>query len=188
MEARREDNEAVLVCWVGPRLCAWPLDGVHEILRPRPLRTLTAPVAHVPGLARIRGRWLPVVDVASALHMPPQAINRLVVVHHDGQTAALGVSRVAGIQRMPLAAIERLPLLLQDERHGGVEGVATLNALLVALLDPARLMPTDLADRTDLTGLVDTEDAEDAASAMAPTDGARPKAPVSPDSSQEASA
>jgi len=142
MDGRR-DNLAVLVCRVHARLCAWPLASVDEILRHQPLRPLTAPAAHVPGLARIRGRWIPVVDLASALNLGPGPLDRLVVVHQDGRPAALAVSEVIGVQRLERTAVETLPLLLQHGQHDPVEGVATLNQALVALLDLGRLLPAE---------------------------------------------
>ncbi|TXD86097.1 chemotaxis protein CheW [Mitsuaria sp. TWR114] len=57
----------VLVCRVRSRLCGLPLDAVEETLRPQPLRPLKSPAVHVQGLARIRGDWLPVVDLAGLL-------------------------------------------------------------------------------------------------------------------------
>ncbi len=140
MQGSREDK-AVLVCRVGARLCAWPLDGVDEILRPRPLRTLMAPVDHVPGLARVRGRWLPVVDVAGAVGLGEVPVDRLVVVHHQGEAAALAVTEVIGVQPLSAAALEALPPLLRNGDHAPLDGLATLSDALVALLDPGRLMP-----------------------------------------------
>lgn len=135
------DDRPVLVCRVGSRLCAWPLAGVDEILRPRPLRTLMAPVPHVTGLARVRGRWVPVVDVAGAAALGEVPVDRWVVVHHQDQVAALAVTEVMGVQRLSAGSIDTLPALLRDAHHAALSGVATLNDALIALLDPVRLMP-----------------------------------------------
>lgn len=149
MDGRRDDI-AVLVCRVRTRLCGWPLESVDEILRMLPLRALAAPAAHIAGLARIRGRWMPVVDVASALDLGSAPLQRLVVVHHEGRPAALGVSDVIGVQRMARADVEALPPLLRDERHTAITGMTALNEELVALLDLARLLPdVDLPGPSD---------------------------------------
>ncbi|SEK94551.1 CheW-like domain-containing protein [Roseateles sp. YR242] len=140
MDGRRDDI-AVLVCRVRERLCGWPLDSVDEVLREQPLRTLAAPVPHVPGFARIRGHWMPVVDVGSALDLGGSPLQRLVVVHHQGRPAALGVTDVIGVQRLDRAAVDALPALLQDERHAPIAGMTALNHELVALLDLGRLLP-----------------------------------------------
>lgn len=165
MQGSREDK-AVLVCRIGARLCAWPLDGVDEILRPRPLRTLMAPVDHVPGLARVRGRWVPVVDVAGAVGLGEVPVGRLVVVHHQGQVAALAVTEVIGVQPLAAAALDALPPLLRDGAHAPLDGLATLNDALVALLDTARLMPppglaemAEMADEMLAGGPTDTDTA-----------------------------
>ena len=146
------DDRPVLVCRVGSRLCAWPLDSVDEILRPRPQRTLMAPVPQVTGLARVRGRWVPVVDVAGAAGLGEVAVGRWVVVHHQDQIAALAVTEVTGVQRLAAQAMDTLPPLLKDAHHAALSGVATLNGALIALLDPARLMPSAALVAESLAG------------------------------------
>ena len=164
----------VLVCRVQSRLCGLPLDAVEETLRPQPLRPLKSPAVHVQGLARIRGDWLPVVDLAGLLGLtesgtahtpatavtpsassalqaplPPApadaaAVRRYVVVRAGERRVALAVAEVLGLQTFAAEQLRALPPLLRDRDHGAVSALAERDDELIAVLDQARLLPEDL--------------------------------------------
>lgn len=140
----------ILVCRVQTRLCGLPLDAVEETLRPQPLRPLAAPVVHVQGLARIRGDWLPVLDVAGLLGMTgadaarrsgAAPVHRYVVIHAGPRRVALAVAEVLGVQTLPAEEMRDLPPLLRDREHGAVAALAERDEELIAVLDQARLLP-----------------------------------------------
>ncbi|MGN7872353.1 chemotaxis protein CheW [Roseateles sp. 22389] len=162
----------VLVCRVQSRLCGLPLDAVEETLRPQPLRPLKSPAVHVQGLARIRGDWLPVVDLAGLLGLteagaapatavtPPAssalpaplpaapadaaAVRRYVVVRAGDRRVALAVAEVLGLQTFAAEQLRALPPLLRDRDHGAVSALAERDDELIAVLDQARLLPDEL--------------------------------------------
>jgi len=139
----------VLVCRVQSRLCGLPLDAVEETLRPQPLRPLKSPAVHVQGLARIRGDWLPVVDLAGLLGLTesgaaPAAVRRYVVVRAGERRVALAVAEVLGLQTFAAEQLRALPPLLRDRDHGAVSALAERDDELIAVLDQARLFPDDL--------------------------------------------
>lgn len=140
------DGARVLVCRVQARLCALPLEAVEETLRPLPLRPLTAPVVQVLGLARIRGDWLPVLDLAAVLGLPSGAVDRFVIIRTGPRRVALAVSQVIGLQSLEAEALSALPPLLRDGDHAAVTALAQRDDELMAVLDEARLMPDGLAD------------------------------------------
>ena len=121
----------VLVCRVQSRLCGLPLDAVEETLRPQPLRPLKSPAVHVQGLARIRGDWLPVVDLAGLLGLTESgvdpapadaaAVRRYVVVRAGDRRVALAVAEVLGLQTFAAEQLRALPPLLRDRDPDGFE-------------------------------------------------------------------
>ena len=166
----------VLVCRVQSRLCGLPLDAVEETLRPQPLRPLKSPAVHVQGLARIRGDWLPVVDLAGLLGLTEsgaapsalpgllpadaEAVRRYVVVRAGERRVALAVAEVLGLQTFAAEQLRALPPLLRDRDHGAVSALAERDDELIAVLDQARLFPDDLPP----TAALSAADGGDAAS------------------------
>ncbi|HEY1398858.1 chemotaxis protein CheW [Roseateles sp.] len=146
----------VLVCRVQSRLCGLPLDAVEETLRPQPLRPLVSPLVHVQGLARIRGDWVPVVDLAGLLGLEPVAPRRYVVVRAGERRVALAVTEVLGLQTLPAGTVRDLPPLLRDHQHGAIAALAERDDDLIAVLDQARLLPVEtLASLHDVAGPAD---------------------------------
>lgn len=162
-------EQTVLLCRVRSRLCGLPLSAVEETLRPQPVRPLAARVPHVQGLARIRGGWSPVLDLAGLLGLGHAAVGRYVVVRAGERRVALAVSEVLGLRHLPPGEVERLPSLLQDDSHAAVSALAERDGELIAILDEARLMPA-LEDGWDGRLLEDDPELDPAPdSSMAPT-------------------
>ena len=134
----------VLVCRVQSRLCGLPLDAVEETLRPQPLRPLAAPVVHVQGLARIRGDWVPVVDLAGLVDLGAAPVRRYVVLRAGERRVALAVGEVLGVHELLAGEVRPLPPLLRDRGHGAVAALAERDDELIAVLDQARLLPEGL--------------------------------------------
>ena len=57
-------SDHVLVCRVGERRCALPLDAVIETMRPLPIHPVTGVTEAVLGVCIIRGLATPVLDLA----------------------------------------------------------------------------------------------------------------------------
>ena len=154
----------VLVCRVQSRLCGLPLDAVEETLRPQPLRPLASPPVHVQGLARIRGDWVPVVDLTGLLGLEPVAPRRYIVVRAGERRVALAVTEVLGLQALPAGTVRDLPPLLRDRAHGAIAALAERDDDLIAVLDQARLLPAEtLNSLSSLSSLSSLPDALGAA-------------------------
>jgi purine-binding chemotaxis protein CheW len=143
----------LLVCKVGAKLYALPLEQLLENMRPLP----TEPLAHLPdfvlGLALIRGRPTPVLDARRLLGSPSeQAPERYLTLDLGTATqrvVALAVDAVVGVRALPPDALGDLPSLLHAPGGPGVRAVATLDADLVLLLERTRLVSEDLWQRLE---------------------------------------
>ncbi len=137
------NSDFSLLCRVGSRLCALPLQHVLETLRPLPVEPLSGAPEHVLGIALIRGVAQPVVDVARLLGEPDAQVTRYITILVGERRVALAVGAVLGTRPLMKDAWQQLPPLL---RHAGQEAVAALGELdaeLLLVLDSARLVPAE---------------------------------------------
>ena len=130
----------------GAHRCALPVSAVVETMRPLPIRPLAGLPACVRGVAVVRGKPLPVVDLGCLIGGAPTEIGRLVTVRANDRTLSLAVTHVRGVGALDPAALSALPSLL---------GAAAAQALgaeageLLQVLDGARLLTEDLERAID---------------------------------------
>jgi purine-binding chemotaxis protein CheW len=133
-----------LVCRVGLRLCALPLDNVIENLRPLPIMPLADAPRFVLGLSIIRGAPVPVVDIGSLFGERATAPQRMVTLRADRRLVALVVDSVLGVRSLGPDSSNELPPLLQDAGAELVSAIGTLDAELLLFLRAARIVPDAL--------------------------------------------
>lgn len=110
-------------------------------MRPLPIEPLAAPVAHVLGVALIRGVSLPVVDLAAVLGLSATPPRRFVVIAVADRGVALAVTAVLGLRSLPAA--EDLPPLTREAPNAVIDSIGWLDAELLLVLNSARLLPED---------------------------------------------
>lgn len=139
-----------LVARVGDLMCALPLEHVLEICRPLPITRLPGLPEPVLGTTVLRGRSVPVVDLAFLLSGEARRARvardevsawggRFVAIRVEERSVALLVDEVAGVHE--LGAPEALPPLLSASSEGPVESFAQLDRRLVLVLSSFRLLP-----------------------------------------------
>jgi purine-binding chemotaxis protein CheW len=141
-------SEPWLICDLGAQYCCLPLAAAIETLRPPPIEPLSGLPSFVLGVSIIRGRPLPVLDVALLTCGRSSNVRRLVTVAVDDRLVALAVENVVGVHFMAKGDAEMLPPLLQDAAGSMISSVRTLDSELLLLLDAARIVPE--AFREDL--------------------------------------
>ena len=139
----------------GGRLCALPLSGVRETMRPQPVDAIAGAPPFVLGLSIVRGQPVPIVHLARLLDAAPRAApRRLILVELGGNGRArqvgIAVDDVLGVRRLDLGASpapdSELPALLRDADVAGVASLKRLDGELLWLLLAARVLPTSLLD------------------------------------------
>jgi len=128
-----------LVCRVGARACALPLEHVREVMRPSAVAPVPSAQKYVLGLGVIRGQSVPVLDMALLLtgHSAPAA--RFVVLRVGERRVALAVAEVVGAKVLDRAELADLPPLLSEARDR-VSALAVLDGNLLEVLESARLL------------------------------------------------
>lgn len=142
MTQSARESTVVLLCRVGKRLCALPIEHVLETMRPLPVVPLAGTPAFVAGLSIIRGSPVPVVDAERLVGKDePSRLTRFVTVKVEQRSVALAVDSVIGVQTLASDSLRGLVPLLQESGAGVVEAIGMLDADLCVVLKSARIVP-----------------------------------------------
>jgi purine-binding chemotaxis protein CheW len=128
-----------LICRVGGRDCALPIEHVREVMRRCPVERVELASRFSVGLALIRGESVPVVDAGMLLGGKPCGGARFVVLRVAERRVALAVDEVVGARSIELGELERLPPLLAGAAEM-VRAMAVLDGRLVEVLESGRLI------------------------------------------------
>lgn len=126
----------LVVCVVGVEHYGLPVEQVREVIRYEPPRPVASALPWMRGVIGVRGRLVPVYDLATRLGVdpteptPPGAM--LVIVDAGDEPAALLVDDVVGVLRATRAELEPVP--------SGDGLIARVDERLVLLLDAAELV------------------------------------------------
>jgi purine-binding chemotaxis protein CheW len=134
-----DEHRRFLIVEVGDIRCGLPLESVAEIMRPLPVKRLEQAPQGVCGLSLIRGKGMPVIDLAELLQKASQPAGRFVSVRTGQGSCALAVSAVLGIESIAAAAWQELPPLFHNVE--AAQALSVLDRDLVLLLETARLVP-----------------------------------------------
>lgn len=136
---------SVLVVGAGDLIGALRTGDVAEIMRPLPTWTVGEVPDFVAGLAIIRDRPTPVVDLCRLLGAERTSpITRFVALKVAGRRVALAVTRVVGIRRIGPEAFRDAPPLIRDGSSGAIEAIGTLDGQLLAVLGAGRILSDEL--------------------------------------------
>jgi purine-binding chemotaxis protein CheW len=130
-----------VVCRVGSRLCALPLDHVTETMRPLPCEPFAGAPEFVRGVSMIRGTAVPVVDAGLLLGTEPGSATRLVSISVDGRTIGLAVDAVIGVREIAEDALHHLSPLLEGACGGTIIALGALDSELLVVLRESRIVP-----------------------------------------------
>jgi purine-binding chemotaxis protein CheW len=144
MSAATTDHQLV-VFRLGVEEYAFGIEHVHEIIRHTPPRAVSSPDPWVRGVISLRGRIVPVHDLAARLGLAARAeadAAKIVILDVDGEVAGVVVDDVEEVLTVQPDRLEPVPVA----GDGAIQAIVNLGERLVALLDPAALF----ADRVAL--------------------------------------
>lgn len=112
-------------------------------MRPLPIEPLAGMPVFVRGVALVRGRPMPVIDLNALLQGGEitSAFGRFVTVKAGERRVALGVDGVIGLRRLESLSLADLPPLLRDAGTDRIEAIGTCDAELLVVLRAARIVP-----------------------------------------------
>ena len=130
-----------LLCRVDAWLCALPLEGVVETLRPLPIEPVAGAPDFVLGLSVVRGAAVPIVDVERLLGGRGANPTRFVMLKVGERRVGLAVEGVVGVRQIGATSLEDLPPLLRNAEADVVSTIGTLDSELLVVLQAVRIIP-----------------------------------------------
>ena len=123
----------IVVFRLGEEEYAFGVADVHEIIGPAAPRPVSSPDPWVRGIISLRGRIVPVLDLATRLGIAAEtpAQHKIVILEAAGGVAGVVVDDVIGVLTVADEHIEELPVAAD----GGLAAVVNLGDRVIALLD-----------------------------------------------------
>ena len=128
----------LVVFSLGDEEYALPIADVHEIIRYTEPRSVASSVDWVRGVISLRGKIVPVYDLASRLGCSPGedvAEQKIVIVEAAAQLAGVVVDDVAEVITVENDQLERVP----SADEAAIDSIVKLDDRLIVLLSPAGL-------------------------------------------------
>lgn len=151
-----ESKETRFETWAAFRLqsetYALPVSHVREIVRVDSITRVPGGPLEIRGVANVRGRVIPVVDLRARLGLAPEELSpqsRVLVAEARGRVVGLLVDEVRAVERIDLLAVEPPPREVRTERSEFVLGVLRREGGLTILLEVERIL---LLDRPEPAG------------------------------------
>ena len=139
---------SLLVCGTGGKTFAVPLSAVRETMRPLTASPFPGMPSFLLGVARIRGRAVPVVDVGVLTGGEPVPATRwITLAASNHRQVALAVEKVIGIRMLAETELEALPPLLDGDGPQLFSAIATRDQELLLALQASHLVPEEVWDR-----------------------------------------
>lgn len=135
-----------LACRAASHICALPMSGIVETMRPLPVEAFPHAPAFVSGIAIIRGAPTPVVDMCALIGEPSSAPARHVTVRVNNRVVALAFDDVLGVYGLRSMDAVDLPPLLKNVAGETISQVTTRDAALLLFFEAARIFPPGLIE------------------------------------------
>jgi chemotaxis-related protein WspD len=137
--ARRETAVSALIFRAGVEWLALPTDAIIEVAEQRTIHTLPHQTNRaILGLSNVRGSLLLCVSLTQMLGAErgeAAAIQRLLVVGHQGQTLVFPVDEVLGVQRYTEAELQTVPSTVAQSHTTYTQAMIVSKDKKIGLLD-----------------------------------------------------
>ncbi len=131
------DARQLVVFTLGAEQYALPIQQVHEIIRYAQPRSVASNVDWVRGVISLRGRIVPVYDLAARLGVTSELSEqtKIVIVESESETAGVIVDDVEEVLTIEDGQVEEVP----GADSTLIESIAKVGERLVVLLKPSTI-------------------------------------------------
>jgi purine-binding chemotaxis protein CheW len=128
-------SQQLVVFSLGAEEYALPIAAVHEIIRFSEPRSVASEVAWIRGVIGLRGKIIPIFDLAARLELAGTEPGKIVILETGGGQVGVMVDEVEEVLTVESDQLEPVPTANTDT----IEAIAKIDDRLVILLNPEGL-------------------------------------------------
>ena len=128
-------SHQLVVFSLGSEEYALPIGAVHEIIRFSEPRSVASEVPWIRGVIGLRGKIIPIFDLASRMGLEPSEPGKIVIVSSGAGQVGVMVGEVDEVLTVTSDQLEEVPTANSE----AIEAIAKIEDRLVILLNPAGL-------------------------------------------------
>ena len=145
-------TQQLVVFSLGSEEYALPIGAVHEIIRYSEPRTVASSVPWIRGVIGLRGKIIPIFDLAARLGLEPTGTEpgKIVIVSGGASQVGVMVDDVDQVVTLGSEQLEDVPTAGADS----IEAIARIDDRLVVLLDADGLFAREAAEEPAAAGSI----------------------------------
>jgi len=132
----------LVVFSLGSEEYALPIGTVHEIIRFTEPRSVASEVPWIRGVIGLRGKIIPIFDLAARLGLEPSEPGKIVIVSSGAGQVGVMVDEVEEVLTVGSEQLEEVPTANSES----IESIAKIGDRLVVLLDTSGLFAREAAE------------------------------------------
>jgi purine-binding chemotaxis protein CheW len=135
-------SQQLVVFSLGSEEYALPIGSVHEIIRFTEPRSVASDAAWIRGVIGLRGKIIPIFDLASRLELEGSVPGKIVIVESGTGQVGVMVDEVEEVLTVSADQLEEVPTANSE----AIESIAKVDDRLVILLNPEGLFARRASD------------------------------------------
>ena len=128
-------SQQLVVFSIGSEEYALPIGAVHEIIRFSEPRSVASEVPWIRGVIGLRGKIIPIFDLAARMGLAPSEPGKIVIVSSGAGQVGVMVDEVEEVLTVSSDQLEEVPTANSES----IEAIAKIDDRLVILLNPVGL-------------------------------------------------
>jgi purine-binding chemotaxis protein CheW len=128
-------SHQLVVFSLGNEEYALPIGAVHEIIRFSEPRSVASEVPWIRGVIGLRGKIIPIFDLAARMGLPPSSPGKIVIVSDGSGQVGVMVDEVEEVLTVAGDQLEDVPTADRES----IAAIARIGDRLVVLLNPSGL-------------------------------------------------
>ena len=135
-------SHQLVVFSLGSEEYALPIGSVHEIIRFSEPRSVASEVPWIRGVIGLRGKIIPIFDLAARLGLAPSEPGKIVIVAGDAGQVGVMVDEVEEVLTVTSEQLEDVPTANSES----IDAIAKIEDRLVVLLNTSGLFAREVAE------------------------------------------